>query len=85
MKASVFDTYVERKDGGVMHFDIVVPTDTPDETVLGFGREYLSAKGQAGQRITTQECTFCHIEDATPAVAADIRAKGYSIIEMQGC
>ncbi|MCR4330774.1 MAG: DUF2024 family protein, partial [Patescibacteria group bacterium] len=29
MKVSVFDTYVVKKNGMTMHFDIIVPEDQP--------------------------------------------------------
>ena len=41
MKASVWDTYVNKKDGTVMHFDIMVPESTKEsETVYQFSKEY---------------------------------------------
>lgn len=86
MKVSVYDTYVTKKDGNVMHFDILVPHNLGDEEkIYGFGQTYLQAKGQAGQPLSTKECRFCHIEEASPEVVEDISRQGYSIIEMQGC
>lgn len=86
MKVSVFDTYVSKKNGAIMHFDILVPSDLKDEDKIhAFGRLYLAQKGQEGQPLTTSECRFCHIEEADDNVVADITRQGYSIIEMQGC
>lgn len=85
MKASVFDTYVKRKNGHTMHFDIVVPEKTSFETVQGFGYKYLETRGEAGQPLTSKECRFCHIEIATPAMIDDFEKQGYHIIEMEGC
>lgn len=86
MKVAVYDTYVTKKDGTVMHFDILVPDSLKnDELIHGFGRDYLSSKKQEGQPLTTAECRYCHIEEATAEVVAEIESKGYSIIEMQGC
>lgn len=86
MKVSVFDTYVQKKNGAVMHFDILVPADLKDvEKIHIYGRQYLAQKGQEGQSLTTNECRFCHIEQADDNVVADIDRQGYSIIEMQGC
>ena len=86
MKIAVFDTYVTRQDGSVMHFDILVPDAGKHEAqVYAFGRDYLAAKGQGGQPLTSAECSFCHIEQASEEIVADIAAKGYSIIEMEGC
>lgn len=86
MKVAVWDTYVTRTDGGLMHFDIVVPADlkTP-ETIYNFGKDYLRSRQQDGQPLTTNECTFCHIEAAGPEVVSSIERQGYYIIEMEGC
>ena len=86
MGVAVYDTYVTKKNGAVMHFDILVPdTLTNKETVYGYGREYLKNKGQAGQPLTATECVFCHVEQPTPNIQAALDAQGYFIIEMQGC
>lgn len=85
MSAAVFDTYVTRKDGILMHFDIIVPENTPFEQVVGFGKIYLAEKGQAGQPLTASECRFCHIEQASEPVSAAFAERGYYIFEMQGC
>lgn len=86
MKIAVFDTYVTKRDGAVMHFDILVPEgEKTEEKIHAFGKEYLATKGQDGQPLTSKECRFCHIEQASEEVEADVAAKGYSIIEMEGC
>ena len=36
MKVAVYDTYVPRKSGGIMHFDVLVPEGLPYEKVLEF-------------------------------------------------
>lgn len=85
MKTSVFETYVKRKDGGLMHFDIIVPTQTSEDSVRAFGREYLKTKGQEGQQLTARDCQFCHIEQASPEIEKQIGSYGYYILELQGC
>jgi hypothetical protein len=85
MKVSVFDTYVTKRDGNVMHFDIIVPTMTQETLVYGFGAEYLKTKGQEGQEINSKQCQFCHVEHLQDYMEADINRKGYYILEMQGC
>ncbi|CCH54212.1 hypothetical protein BN8_03360 [Fibrisoma limi BUZ 3] len=86
MQVSVYDTYVTRTDGSVMHFDILVPsTSTSQATIHEYGQAYLSTKGQAGQPLTAKECRFCHIEQATQEIEASIASQGFHIIEMQGC
>ena len=34
MKVAVWDTYVTKKDGAVMHFDILAPEDIKDENTI---------------------------------------------------
>jgi hypothetical protein len=86
MKVAVWDTYVTKKEGGLMHFDILAPDNVRELSVIHeYGKQYLASKGQQDQPLTTAECRFCHIEQATGDVVADIGAKGYHIIEMQGC
>ncbi|MCH5718232.1 DUF2024 family protein [Niabella hibiscisoli] len=86
MKISVWDTYVTKKDGAIMHFDILVPdaVKSQDE-VCSFGKNYLRTKGQESQSLTASECQFCHIEEATEEMTASIEQRGYHIIEMEGC
>jgi hypothetical protein len=44
MKVAVWDTYVKKKDGTVMNFDIMVPESQQNETIIyGYGREYLQS------------------------------------------
>ena len=86
MKVAVWDTYVTKKDGSIMHFDIIAPEEIKDTTVIyGYGREYLKTKGQEGQPLTSKECRFCHIETVRPQWEAEIKQKGYFIIEMENC
>lgn len=86
LKVRVWDTYVTKKDGNVMHFDIIAPEAVVDTTLIySYGKEYLKTKGQGGQSLTSKECRFCHIRDVRPDWAASIKDKGYYIIEMEGC
>ena len=86
MEVAVWDTYVTKKDGSIMHFDIIAPEEIKDTTVIyGYGREYLKTKGQEGQPLTSKECRFCHIETVRPLWEVEIKQKGYFIIEMENC
>jgi len=86
MKVAVWDTYVTRKDGKTMHFDILVDEDTTDaDQVFEYGRGYLKDKSQEGQPLTSEECRFCHIDQAPLEVENEIRRNGFSIIEMENC
>ncbi|MDQ6471607.1 DUF2024 family protein [Flavobacterium sp. LHD-80] len=86
MKVAVWDTYVTRKDGKIMHFDILVDENTDDaEQVFEFGRTYLKSVAQEGQPLTSKECNFCHIDKAPIEIENQIRENGFSIIEMENC
>ena len=86
MKVAVWDTYITRKDGSIMHFDIIAPDIIKDETIIHtFGKDYLQSKKQGNQPLAAKECSFCHIEKATDKMVLSIREKGYYIIEMQNC
>lgn len=85
MECAVYDTYVTKKDGKIMHFDVVVEANTAHEKAIEYGREYLSAVGQAGQKMTQEECQFCHIQAAPPFVEKAIKQNGYWIQKMEGC
>ena len=56
MQVAVWDTYVTKKDGMIMHFDIIAPEEVKDaETIYNYGREYLKSKGEEGQPLTSEE------------------------------
>jgi hypothetical protein len=85
-RVNVWDTYVTRKDGRIMHFDIIVPTEIQDTAIIyKYGREYLKSKGEGGQPLTSKQCRLCHSESINEKWEASIREKGYDIIEMEGC
>jgi Domain of unknown function (DUF2024) len=86
MQVTVWDTYVTKKDGSVMHFDIIAPDHIKDSTIIyTFGQEYLQSKKQENKPLTAKECSFCHFEKATDEMVISIQQKGYYIIEMQNC
>jgi hypothetical protein len=86
MKVAIWDTYVTKKDGTIMHFDIIAPEAIRDTSIIyRYGREYIKEKGQGGQALTSRECRFCHIRAVHPQWEYAIRKKGYHIIEMENC
>ena len=85
MQCAVYDTYVEKKDGKTMHFDVIVEENTQHEKAIEYGKQYLESMGQGGQRMTQEECQFCHIQEAQPIVEKDITSRGYYIQKMEGC
>ncbi|KYG83491.1 DUF2024 family protein [Roseivirga echinicomitans] len=86
MKIAIWDTYVKREDGKVMHFDILVPKSVTDEkTIFAYGKAYLKTKPFPTNQLSADECRLCHMEQATKDTILSIEQKGYSIIEMENC
>lgn len=86
MKVAVWDTYVTKKDGNVMHFDIIVPEELKDiETIYRYGKAYLKQKNQEGRDLTAKECQFCHVQSPRPEWVSSIEQQGYFIYEMENC
>ena len=86
MEIAVWDTYVQRNDGAVMHFDILVSdTLTDEEKIFEFGRNYLKTKSFETGSLSSKECRFCHIAVASEEMIAQIETKGYYILEMENC
>lgn len=86
MQVAVWDTYVTKKDGTIMHFDIIAPTEVKDTTVIyNYGKEYLKIKNQEDQPLSSEECRFCHIETVKSEWEVEIKKKGYFIYEMENC
>lgn len=85
MDCDVFDTYVTRPDGQLMHFDVIVPTGTELAAALAFGQTYLLSVGVTDSVVTAERCRFCHVEQATPEMAQAIGEQGYFILAMEGC
>ncbi|QNJ99122.1 DUF2024 family protein [Constantimarinum furrinae] len=86
MRVSVWDTYVKRNDGLTMHFDILVPVSVQDEDkIVHFGKQYLHQKSFGTGDLTSKECRFCHIENASEDIIKNIENFGFHIIEMEHC
>lgn len=86
MKVAVWDTYVRRSDGEEMHFDIVVPETLAEVgKIYEFGKNYLSTKPFEVGNLSSKECRFCHIENASMENIESIEQKGYFIIEIENC
>jgi hypothetical protein len=83
MQVAVWDTYVKRSTGSVLHFDIIVPESLKDSaTVYAYGRAHLSAADESGGTLSSEQCQFCHIEVPSEEIVQSIREKGYYILEM---
>jgi len=86
MKVSVWDTYVKRENSLMAHFDILVSSTTTNKSkIIEFGTRYLDSKSIKYKQFSSEECQFCHIEEATEQIIESIKNKGYAIIEMENC
>lgn len=86
MQIAVWDTYVTKKDGSIMHFDVIVPSNIVDsEVIYKYGNDFLKSKNVDNQPLSSNQCRFCHIESARPEWETSIINKGYYIIEMENC
>ncbi len=76
MKVSVWDTYVKREDGKLIHFDILVSNELKDEKIiLNYGKEFLKSKSFHTEELTSKECKFCHMAQATDEIILQIKRK----------
>jgi len=86
MKVSVWDTYVKREGSKIMHFDILVSDELKDEQIIfGYGKEFLKSKFFHTGELSSKECKFCHIEQATDEMINQIKRNGFFILEMENC
>ena len=86
MNVSVWDTYVKRESGKIMHFDILVPDELKDEKIIfSYGKAFLKSKSFRTGELSSKECRFCHIEKATEDRIKQIKKNGFFIIEMENC
>lgn len=86
MQVAVWDTYVTKEDGTIMHFDIIVPAEIKDaKTIYDYGKRYLDTKKQEQQPLTSKQCRFCHVETVDPLWENEIDQKGFYIFEMENC
>ncbi len=85
MRLDVFDTYVQRDDGETMHFDVLMPKGSTQESAQSKATHWLQSLGVTVANLQLESCRFCHSEDATPEIARDVETQGYFILQMEGC
>lgn len=82
-KVGVWEAYAHKKDGSVIHFDIVVPADFNDEDkIFEFGQHYLKTVDQPDASLNATRCQFCHIEETSTEISEAIERRGFYILEM---
>ncbi len=83
-EVAVWDTFVYKADGSVMHFDILVPTHVNDkQKIFRYGKDYVKSKGETSAAIDTSHCQFCHVESPGAEVEHAISKQGHYILEME--
>lgn len=86
MKVAIWDTYVQRKDGKEMHFDIIVPDKTDLQKIIDYGLAYLNSKPFTTEGISATECIYCHTEEENKEkILNEIKDYGFSIVELTNC
>ncbi len=84
MDIQVFDTYVKGSKGE-MHFDVFMPKGKSVDDAVNSAKSYLKSVGEENAKITTKECSFCHIQDAESDQEKEINENGFFIKKMSGC
>lgn len=86
MQVDVYDTYANSKKGHVIHFDVLVPKGTHQDTAYKYALEWLKEIGEdATKALKQSSCSFCHTENSVPQVTKSVEEKGYFILQMEGC
>ena len=84
MEVHVYDTYVLASDNHTMHFDIVIPTKDPKKAI-DCAKEWLKKTDQKYDKVTSNECRYCHSQIAPDVIENRIRVDGYFVQAMEGC
>ncbi len=85
MKIDVYDSYVKSSQGHVMHFDVLVETQTPPELAWKYGQKWLKTIGEKADSLEQSRCNYCHTESANREVQRIVEEEGYFILQMEGC
>ncbi len=84
MQIHVYDTYVKAKDGHTMHFDVFT-AEKDDPKAIEYAKEWLASIGEGNATVSSNECRFCHSQQAPDDVIDSINRQGYYIYKMEGC
>lgn len=79
---AIWDTYITKQNGEVLHLDIVVPEETSEEQVKKYCEDFINLKEL--KNVKTKQCNFCHVEKATDEWEDSIHEYGYYIIPISG-
>ena len=85
MQLEIYNTYARGSDGGLMHFDVLVPAGTGQAIAREKATQWLDSVGLTANLIRLDSCDFCHVEEATPEYDRLVNHQGYAILQMDGC
>jgi hypothetical protein len=85
MKIDVFDTYAHTDAGKVLHFDVLMPNGSTQESAIAHANSFLASIGVTQAKIKSLRCNFCHSEPANDTMKQSIDTHGYFILQMEGC
>jgi len=85
MKIDVYDTYAKDDIGNKIHFDVLVESSTTKDQAYQYALEFIKSIGKENISLDQNRCNFCHSELSDPRTEEDVKQKGYSILQMEGC
>ena len=84
MEIHVYDTYVTANDGHTMHFDVFT-AEKNDQKAITYAKQWLASIGENDAVVSSNECRFCHSQNAPDDAIESINQQGYFIYKMEGC
>lgn len=85
MRVDVYDTYASSKAGHTIHFDVLLLSPSEASKAYEYAVKWLGDIGEKDAKLSQSRCTYCHSENASTAVIADIESNGFHILQMEGC
>lgn len=85
MKIDVYDTYARDNEGKKIHFDVLVESKTTKDQAYQYALEFIKSIGSNNISLEQNMCNFCHSELSDDHTTEEIKQKGYSILQMEGC
>ena len=80
----VYDTYVLATNNHTMHFNVVIPKKDIKEAIK-YAKEWLEKTKQNYDKVTANECRYCHSQLAPDIIKNRVRIDGYFVQAMEGC
>jgi hypothetical protein len=82
--SQVFDTVAKAANGRIIHFNVILDEDDPQQALL-CAKAWLNSIGLADAVVTPENCYFYHSLEAPEAIRQQIDLRGYGIYKMEGC